>query len=192
MKHFIAAFSLFFCSTFILVAQTSTVQPRPRFTDRLVFGGGVGLQFGTITLIDVSPVIGYRITPKLESGIGLTYKYYRYKDFYFDQTTFQRFDLKSNIYGASLYSRYHILENIFAHVEVERLQYNFDNIYYSGGLMMRDPTTAYVTGIFVGGGLRQRISAGSYFYILALWNLNDDAMSPYSNPILRMGVLFGR
>ncbi|MFA6950262.1 MAG: hypothetical protein WCQ70_06215 [Lentimicrobiaceae bacterium] len=167
-------------------------EPGNSFTDRLIYGGSIGLQFGSITLLDFSPVVGYRITPKLEAGIGATYKYYRYKDFYRDQTTGESFDLKSNILGGSVYTRYHFLENFFAHVEYERLRYNYDELYYSGSTMMRQANHVYVNSLFVGGGLSQRISQHSYFYIMALWNLNDDAMSPYSNPVIRMGVLLGK
>lgn len=190
--------SICFTFLFLAIITSSMAQDNkpeemsPRFTDRLIFGGSLGLQFGTLTLIDISPVVGYRITPKLEAGLGATYKYYKYKDFYFDQTTGQKFDLKSNIFGGSVYTRYHILENIFLHGEFERLRYDYDDIYYSGGTFMRNATHTYINSLLVGGGLRQRIANNSYFYVLALWNLTEDAMSPYSNPIIRMGMLFGR
>lgn len=203
MKQFLSLFTLL-----IFISMTSFCQvdgpdnsqnvlkdrnmPGYSFTDRLIYGGSIGLQFGSITLLDLSPVIGYRITPKLEAGVGATYKYYRYKDFYLDQTTGESFDLKSNILGGSVYTRYHFLENFFAHVEYERLKYNYDELYYSGSTMMRQANHVYVNSLFVGGGLSQRISQHSYFYIMALWNLNNDAMSPYSNPVLRMGVLLGK
>jgi hypothetical protein len=171
-------------------SDQSEVKDKP-FKERLVFGGGLGLQFGTVTFIEVSPVVGYRVTDRLEAGIGLTYKYYKYKDFYFDQTTNNRFDLKSNIYGASLYTRFSIFENIFLHAEYERLRYNYDDIRIIGGQFIREPTHANVDGLFLGGGYKQRISSGAYFYIMALWDVIEDPLSPYKNPILRMGVLLG-
>ncbi len=167
------------------------LEPQGDFFDRSVFGGGLGLQFGTLTFIDISPMIGYRITDRLETGIGLTYKYYKYNDFYTDQTTGQKVDLKSDMYGASIYTRYHILENVFAHVEYERLRYNFENIYSSGGQILREPMHTYINGLFVGGGLRQNITKGSFLYVMALWDLIEDPNSPYQNPIIRMGVMLG-
>jgi hypothetical protein len=187
MKRFIACLIVIFTTS-----AYSQSDNRVPFSERIIFGGGLGLQFGTLTFIDISPVIGYKLTPKLEAGIGLTYKYYRYKDFYYDQTSNQRFDLKSHMFGGSLYSRYHILENIFTHVEFERLRYNFDDIYNVGGQIIRNPTHVYINSLFVGGGLRQRISQNSYFFILALWNLTEQEYTPYNNPVLRMGVLLGR
>lgn len=192
MKSQIVALFLGLFLSFQSFAQEEKPGVTSKFADRLVFGGGIGLQFGTLTFIDISPVIGYRVTSRLESGIGLTYKYYRYKDFYYDVATNQRFDLRSHMFGASIYSRYSILENIFAHVEFERLRYNYEDIYSSGGQIVKDPTFTYINSFFVGGGYKQRISNSSYFYILGLWDLIQDPMSPYQNPVLRMGVLLGR
>lgn len=173
-------------------AQMDIPDDKPRFTDRLIFGGGLGLQFGTVTFIDISPVIGYRVTEKLEAGLGVTYKYYKYNDFYVDATTGQKIDLKSNMFGGSIYTRYHFLKSLFAHVEYERLRYNYDDIYSSGGQIIRDPIHTYINSLFVGGGLRQQITANSYLFVMALWNLTEEPLSPYSNPVIRMGVLLGR
>jgi len=43
---------------------------------RWLIGGGIGAQFGTITLVEVSPTIAYRVTDRFIPGIGLTYQYY--------------------------------------------------------------------------------------------------------------------
>ena len=45
--------------------------------DKLVFGGNIGLQIGTITYIEISPNVGYYFFPKFMSGIGVTYQYYK-------------------------------------------------------------------------------------------------------------------
>ncbi|MFH1118951.1 MAG: hypothetical protein V1775_03955 [Bacteroidota bacterium] len=197
MKNFTGFCYLLLLLIFVLnstdaFAQDPPLGPKSRFTDKLFFGGGLGLQFGTITLVDVSPVIGYRVTEKFETGLGLTYKYFRYKDYYIDYNTGIGYDLKSNILGGSVFARYHLLENVFAHAEFESLNYRYDDFYDSGGVVLSERRTAVINSIFVGGGYRQRISSGSYFFIMALWNLNDSALSPYSNPVLRMGVVLGR
>ncbi len=173
-------------------AQDSVQREKSRFSDKIFFGGGLGLQFGTLTLIDISPVVGYRITEKFETGLGFTYKYYRFKDYYVDNYTGISYDLKSNIIGGSIFARYHITESIFAHTEYESLRYMYDDFYNTGAGLMSDKRTAVINSIFVGGGYRQRITQGSYFFIMALWNLNESALSPYSNPVLRMGVILGR
>ncbi|MBW6490096.1 MAG: hypothetical protein K0B15_02765 [Lentimicrobium sp.] len=173
-------------------AQENQQRNKSAFTEKLVYGGGFGLQFGTLTLIDLSPVIGYRLTPKLETGLGFTYKYYKYKNYWYNPVTGQRYDLKSNITGGSVYAKYHIFENVFAHTEFEQLRYNYTNYHFNGSVMETDKQVADITSVFVGGGYRQRFSQNSYFYIMALWNLTEDAMSPYNNPLIRMGVILGR
>jgi len=84
---------------------------KPDFKSRLFFGGGFGLQFGSTTLIELSPLVGYMITPKFSVGISPTYKYYHYNAPYGAVNT--------NVFGGSIFSRYSIFQNVFAHVEYE-------------------------------------------------------------------------
>src|SRR5690606_36653311 len=50
--------------------------------ERLVFGGGLGLGFGSDQdYILISPSIGYLFTRKLMAGVNLTYQYNNYKFF---------------------------------------------------------------------------------------------------------------
>lgn len=142
------------------------------FSDRVFFGGNLGLQFGTYTFIDVSPLVGYEITEKLSAGVGFTYLYY--KDRIYDYST--------NIYGGRVFTRYNIIENFFAHGEYEILNLEtFDLI----------DKRMNITNILVGGGYRQHIGGRTYFNLLVLWNINESAYSPYQNPIIRGGISFG-
>ncbi len=49
------------------------------FSQRLVFGGDIGLSFGSITYIKIAPSVGYRITDRLTAGLGPIYIYEKYK-----------------------------------------------------------------------------------------------------------------
>lgn len=173
-------------------AQSNFERNKPSFADKLVFGGGFGLQFGTITLVDLSPVVGYRVTERLETGIGISYKYYKVKDYWYDYNSNRSYDLKSNIIGGSVYLRYNILKNVFAHTEFEQLQYRYTQYYNTGTGLTTEKETANISSVFIGGGYRQPISQNSYFFIMALWNLTESSLSPYNNPVLRMGVILGR
>ncbi|MBE0663687.1 MAG: hypothetical protein IH597_14625 [Bacteroidales bacterium] len=62
-----------------LNAQGSDNDEEPK---RWFVGGNVGLQFGYVTLIDVSPMVGYMLTDRFALGTGLTYKYYRIREFF--------------------------------------------------------------------------------------------------------------
>jgi hypothetical protein len=83
--------------------------------NRFFFGGSLGLQFGSATYIDVSPLVGYKITPKLHAGVGLTYIYYKVKDSYYN------YAYETSIYGGRVFGRYYILDNLFGHAEFEIL-----------------------------------------------------------------------
>jgi hypothetical protein len=168
-------------STQTIYAQVGDENKRTEndFKSRLYFGGGFGLQFGYMTLIEVSPLVGYMITPKFSVGLSPTYKFYKYNDYYG-----ANLDLTTNVWGGSIFSRYYIFENVFAHVEYESLLYNEQ---VPGYPEIRQQYNSF----FVGGGYNQRIGGNAGMYILLLWNLNDTPDSPYINPIVRVGFSVG-
>lgn len=142
------------------------------FSERVFFGGNFGLQFGSVTFIDISPLVGYRLTDKLSLGAGITYMYYKERFYGFS----------TSIYGGRLFGRYFILDNLFAHTEYEVLNLEaFDQV----------NRRVDVTNILIGGGYRQHLGGRTYVNLLALWNINQSAYSPYNNPIIRMGIGFG-
>jgi hypothetical protein len=160
-------------------SEAENQQPEYNFKSHLYFGGGLGLQFGTITLIEISPLAGYNITPKFSVGLSPTYKFYKFNDYYG-----QNIDLKTNVWGGSIFTRYYIFDNVFAHVEYESLLYNTQSPGYPE---MKQQYNSF----FVGGGYNQRIGQNSGMYIMVLWNLNDTPNSPYTNPIIRVGFTVG-
>lgn len=178
------------------------------FTDRLMIEGVVGLQLGTITAIEFSPLFGYKVTDNFVAGIGFTYQYSRYKNFYLNTENNQFEHRKVNILGSRVFTRYlfkdwfegiGILSGLFAHTEFEYLIYRrnfkFDNngryvdvfgIRYEKGTQQVD-----APGVLIGGGLMQPIGGRAYVSILVLYNLNETKDTPYSNPIFRMGIGLG-
>lgn len=140
--------------------------------DKLFGGGNIGAQFGGITVVNISPIVGYKITPRFAAGVGVTYIYYNYKAINFS----------SSIYGGNIFGRLYVLENIFGHAEYEVL--NIDSYDFPG-------TRANIENVYVGGGFRQAIGANSFMNIMALWNINESKYSPYGNPIIRMGFSIG-
>jgi len=149
--------------------------------DKLFYGGSLGLQFGTLTLVDISPMIGYKVTPRLGFGINPTYKYYRYKNYYLSND-----DLMINVFGAGLFGRYLLFDKLFAHAEYEYLIYDFIEPHQSGNNFAQE-----FQSFLVGAGYREQIAANGYMYLLVLWNLNETIDSPYNNPIFRAGFSIG-
>lgn len=146
-------------------------------------GGNLGLQFGTITLVDVSPWISYRIIPQISFGIGGTYKYYRYnlldtkiKRSYYGGRGFMRFYPQSKSVG--------VLNQFFLHAEYEVLKMSLD----AGN---SDVPNQLVESIFAGVGYQVPLGEYAYGDIYLLYDFNQDAYSPYKNPLLRVGVAIG-
>src|ERR1035437_6231924 len=96
-----------------------------QFNQRLVYGGGFGMQCGNVTLLDFSPTIGYRVSDQLTLGTGISYKYNYIKGYTLDPNSGRWYDYNNNIYGGSIWGRYYLLQNIFAHVEIEQLRIDY-------------------------------------------------------------------
>lgn len=170
---------LLFCQPLSAQNEDANLHKENSFKSHLFFGGGFGLQFGSVTLIELSPLVGYKVTPKLGIGVSPTYKYYSYNNSYYSSSR-----LENNIYGGSIFARYMIFENIFAHAEYESLFYNIKVSGYPTDMRQYN-------SLLVGGGYRQQISGNAAMNIMVLWNLNDTPDSPYTNPIIRIGFTIG-
>ncbi|MDZ7744112.1 MAG: hypothetical protein U5Q03_20855 [Bacteroidota bacterium] len=149
---------------------------------RWLVGGGIGAQFGTITLVEVSPTIAYRVTERFIPGIGLTYQYYKVN---YNNGP----DYETNIYGGSAFARYYLFRDIFAHAEFLLLSYEryvFDQQTADWNLQR----VTYPTAL-IGGGYRAWIGRNAATTITVLYNLNETLDSPYENPVIRIGFQFG-
>jgi hypothetical protein len=170
-------FTIFCCASAYSQDTIVRKQHKPMngdFLSRLDFGGYLGAQFGDVTLIDVSPIVTYRVTEKFNAGIGLTYQYYK-----INYTGYP--DYKTSSYGGSVFARYYIWRDLFAHVEYAPLYVSYnDPVYQQEG-------TTWVHDFLIGGGYRQWIGQKAYMSLMILWNVNETYYSPYRNPIIRIG-----
>jgi len=186
------------CLLTIIVLQAGgqiNIPDKKRFWDNVYFGGNFGLAFGTITQVDVSPIAGYRFTPRLSAGIGGTYLYYKEEIRYLQGT----YKYETSIYGGKVFGNYLLfsednnflpfnLGNIILQSELEFL--NVDTYHYNQAGYYTDAGRAWICNVLAGFGIRQPIGARSSIDLLFLWNLNDTPFSPYSNPVIRVGFNF--
>ncbi len=148
-------------------------------SDNLFFGGGVGLAFGDVTYIELAPLLGYRIAPQASVGASLIYRY-RNDDRY-------RESFSTSDYGGSVFGRYHIVNPLFLHAEIEYLSYEYVRLDFS---TERDNFTSY----FVGAGVDFPMGPRTSMFLLGLYNLAYDSgePSPYDSPwVIRFGVGVG-
>ncbi len=165
--------------------------------DRLFFGGSFGLVAGDYTDIEVSPLIGYYITPRWAAGIGISYEYYNNKYHFYDTSNgrYERFE--TSVWGGRLFTSYVIVNNvndwiplglnfrIFLHAEYEALSYKKE--FFEYGATGRE----LLNNFLVGGGLRFPMGARSSMNLTILWNLNPNLYDVYGNgPLIRLGFNF--
>lgn len=146
--------------------------------EKVFFGGGGGLQFSSFgTYITLMPSVGYRITPRWSSGIMGTYQFVRYRDI----------QVSAHNYGASLFTRYFVLEQVYATAEYEQL--NFQTVYLDGSKDRR-----WVDRMLVGAGYFQPNPRGrGGFHIGILYDLFYTSREgyPYNSPfVYRVGLTF--
>jgi hypothetical protein len=139
------------------------------WTEKLSFGGNLSLSFGTVTMVQVAPQVGYRVTERFIPGIGANYIYF--KDPYGSTT----------IYGGSVFARYLIADNFFAYAEYESLN---REVWEAWGDERR-----WIPIGLIGGGYRTN-SEGLAFTISILYDVIQDPWSPYGNPVIRGGFFF--
>ncbi len=185
---------------------TKPVLPKENFWRRMTVGGNVGFQFGTVTGIMVSPEVRIRTFDQLYVGIGFTYQYFMYRNYYWDNLNKQFLDFSSNVYGGRIYLRYYLrslfnnwLGNLFAHTEYEYMAYQQPYqpdprgyIFDPGGWpYLPGKNTVSYNSLLVGAGYSQPIGGRVFMDMLILFNLNDTYYSFYSNPVFRIGVGVG-
>ena len=125
-RFFIFLLSLSLTASFCFGQYDSTYIKRQKqkdnkpFIDRLFWGGNVGAWLGNPSYVDVSPLIGYKVTEKLSIGVGGIYNYYSYR--------YNNYKFTSTFYGARIMARYFVLENVYVSVDsiysASKKQYN--------------------------------------------------------------------
>jgi len=152
-------------------------EKKPR-SQKVFFGGALGLSFGSYTRIAVYPQIGYRITPKLTAGIELGY-------IYISDTRYNTSRDYSN-YGASIFAQYRILKPLYVHVEYAA--YNYLIYYDVDGSENRD----WVNFLFLGAGYIQKVGKATHIFAQVKFDVLQEENSPYGwDPLFRVGATVG-
>jgi hypothetical protein len=159
----------------------------PPLRDRIFFGGSFGLQLGTYTSIEINPVIGVWLLPRLSIAAGPGYEYIKYQN------------ISTSIYSVRGYLQFAVLKDIdkfiplgvhssiVFHAEDELL--NLDSEYWQTNIIKREDRF-FVNSLLIGGGLSQQIGRKGSFNILVLWVVTDSGYDIYNNPEFRIGFTF--
>lgn len=165
--------------TVSLFGQYNEPTPKKSFKERMFLGGGVILNFSSSGfIVGASPTVGYRITDRWDVGVGASVLYSRFG--------FQGLRFDNLVYGGSTFTRYDILQGIFAQAEFQVVNTNAYN-----QLTGEDEGRKTVPLLYLGGGLRQSLGGNLYALIFLLYDVVDSPYSPYQNPFYRAGIVWG-
>jgi hypothetical protein len=158
----------------------------PVLRERLFYGGSIGLQLGGITDIQLSPVIGLWVLPRLSIAIGPDYRYY--KDSYG----------RTVIYGGSAYTQIVVIQDlnnlipigmhygIFLQAEDELL--SLESLYWKTTPVNSE--RFFINTPLAGVGLSQPIGKRASLNMAVLWTLETPKYDIYSNPEIRISFTF--
>jgi hypothetical protein len=170
----------------VSVSGQKVSREAPPLRERMFFGGSFGLQFGTLTNIEVAPIVGLWVLPRLAIAAGPNFTYYKYYD---DET---------NMYGGKAYTQFVLIQDlnnvipiglhtgIFVHLEDEWL--NLESAYWKNPPYESERFS--VNTVLFGGGLSQQLGRKSFMNIMVLWALQDSGYAIYDNPEIRISFNF--
>jgi hypothetical protein len=145
-------------------------------SEKVFFGGGFGLQFGTFTLIKLTPEFGYRPTDFSEIGLGAYYM--------FSKNSIYNFS--THIYGGNIFARIFIFGDFYVQGEYELL--NIDDFDYNTGYY--NGQRVFIPGYLAGIGYRQKVGKRSAIMTTILYNFSLTAKTPYLNPVFRISFIY--
>jgi len=172
---------LFFLSIFLMVSlllfSQGAIQKKTKISDKFFWGGGLGLQFGTVTSIQVEPMIGFKPIESFYTGVKLSYSYY--EDHQFNYST--------HVYGGSLLAFYTFRDYLSFYGEYEMLNLSTD---FDISNKYPDQSRFWIGTPLLGFGYSQPFGDRSRLVLLVLFDILQSKNSPYSNPIIRMTYFF--
>lgn len=169
---------LFSVSLFAQSADTTKAADKKPMKNRVYYGGNVGLSFGSYFRISVTPLVGYKLSPKTSVGVKVGYEYIEDK----------RYDpkLTSSNYGGSFFARYRIHPRVYFHGEFAYISYKYK-------ISDIESDRQWVPFLLLGAGYYQPITPNTVFIVEVLFDVLQDDKSPYEkwNPWVSIGVGVG-
>ncbi|NPD85975.1 hypothetical protein HNS38_14475 [Lentimicrobium sp. L6] len=147
--------------------------------NKVIIGGSLGFSFGSVTSVRINPLLGYKLTPKLTTGVTGLYEYNSYDYYGYGRQSYSN-------YGGSVFSRFRFVPMAYLHAE-------FSYINYELSRLNNEKYRQGVPFIFLGGGFAQRIGRNTFAYGQILFDVLQDRNSPYSDwaPFYSVGVSVG-
>ncbi len=179
---------LFFTAFSSQKALPQYLENGPSVSQRIFYGGNLGLRFGDYTNISINPHIGYRVSNRISAGIGGNYIYVK--------SSF--FNYEFSLWGGNVFASYTLFKNIdelipfltpnssvliFGEYNVMNVEDYFKN--HHQHIEMK-----WMVSPLLGLAYQTQMGRRSYVLISVLFNLNESRHSVYPNPVLRISFQF--
>ena len=161
--------------------QTQVTQPQ-QTASKWYYGGTLGFSFwNDYFYLTVQPMVGYKVTPKLSIGGKIGYSYINYSDV----------DIDTHNYGASLFSRFRVIPQLYLHGEF--VYWSYETLVFNQSTLSYESGRNWVPFILLGGGFVQNLGPNTSMFIEVLVDVLNDDNSPYEewDPFVSFGVGVG-
>jgi len=192
MKKIILILSFPFLIAYAQTNKPDSTQPAPPQeveqpqTSKWYYGGTVGFSFwGDYFYLSVNPLVGYQISPKFSVGGKVQYSY-------INDSRSALGDFTSHNYGASIFSRFRPIYQIYIHAEFAYASYEKATTYNYTNKSW-DSERNWVPFLLLGGGFVQHVGPNASVYAEILFDVIQDENSPYEewDPIISVGAGVG-
>lgn len=160
-------------------AQIMAPKAQSEFWQKVQFGGGLGLNFGSkYTNISIAPGAIYNVNEYFAIGLGAQYSYINQKPFTFNSN--QVVEYTSNLYGGSVVALFNPIQSIQLSAEVEQLRVNTERKVITNAIVQNVNDDFWNTALFLGAGFRTgNVTIGARYNLLF-----DKNKNVYSEPFM--------
>jgi hypothetical protein len=162
---------LFICIALIQSGMAQDGDTKGFDKSKLFIGGNLGLAFGTYTVVNISPQVGYHFSPMFAAGVGINYSYYGYDDGYLNS--------KQTYAGMNVFGRFYPIQQLFIQVQPE-LNYMWASQRIDGAAQDQGTIkiNQFVPSLLLGGGAAIPAGRGA-IVISVMYDVLQNVWSPY-------------
>jgi hypothetical protein len=186
MKKFFLAVAIVFCYTTLFAQDEEDIKGFDK--EKFFAGGSFGLSFGSYTLINLSPQIGYRFNKYLSSGVGINLLYVSQKERDIYGNDYRK--IVQGITGLNVFARFYPTQKFLIQIQPEGNYVFGKQTYYQPREETYKLDTEIVPSLLIGGGLVMPTEKGA-FLTTVMYDILQKSNSPYGNrPIVNVGYNF--
>ena len=157
--------------------RRNSLQGRP-MDERIILGGNFDVQMTDPVLVDLSPLVGFRLNKKLSTGLGGTYRV----DLTFDTNSLNT-QYDPQVYGFNAFVSYDILKQFFVYGQYDYLSQKEQDESVPGEVRV------WESGVMAGIGRSFKVHSKIMGTVMLLYNVLESSIkSPFGN---KLQIRFG-